>query len=166
MSRQAAVSIAKFSVGAFGIAMSLWLYQSVSDYGWQCTLRYIWEGEYYPEHVRSALEVLDATQSQFEVYSAVLELIETSLARAKLNSVDDRVRNEDWTLAHLPENLEKDIVMLSFNLDKLAASVDAVILDDAELRPRKKQISSNIVLAMERADALLNIYKREESINQ
>jgi hypothetical protein len=58
--RRIAISVAVVAGGTVGVAVSIWLYQSVKNHGWEGTLRYIWEGEYYPEDIRSALELLEA----------------------------------------------------------------------------------------------------------
>ena len=167
-SRRIAVTVAIVTAGTLGAAFSFWLYQSVKDHGWEGTVRFIWEGEYYPEDVRSALEMLESAETQLAVHVSVIELIQTSLARAKLNSVDElsRVNKDDWASAHGPSNLEKDLATLSFDLDRLAATVDAVVLVDVSLRPKKKRISQDIVTAMEKADALLNVYQRTDSVTQ
>jgi hypothetical protein len=94
--------------------------------------------------------------------------METSLARSRLNSVDDHshVKKDEWSSAHRPGNLEKDLATLSFDLDKLAAAVDAVVLEDIDLRPRKKMISREIVKVMAQADELLKIYQHKDSVSQ
>jgi hypothetical protein len=166
--RRIAIPFAVVTVGTVAVAVSLWLYQSVKDHGWEGTFRYIWEGEYYPEDIRSALELLEAAETQLAVHIALVELMETSLARAKLNSVDDHshVKKGDWAIAHRPGNLEKDLATLSFDLDKLAAAVDAVVLEDIDLRPKKKMISREIVKVMAQADELLKIYQQKDSVSQ
>ena len=162
------VSIAVATAGALSIAITVWLYNSVKDHGWEGTMRFIWEGEYYPEDVRSALEILESAETQLSVNLSLIELIQTSLARAKLNSVDEqsRVIKMEWDAAHFPSNLEKDFATLSFELDKLAATVDEVLLEDISLRPKKRVLSQTIVAAMEKVDALLNLYLHQEAVNQ
>lgn len=167
-SQRIASTFALVTAGALGAALSCWLFQSVKEHGWEGTLRYIWEGEYYPEDVLSALEMLESAETQLDVHLSVIELIQTSLARAKLNSVDEqsRIKKSEWAAAHHPSNLEKDLATLSFDLDRLAATVDSVVLEEISLRPRKKKISRDIVTAMEKADALLNVYQHKEFVNQ
>ena len=167
-SRRIVTYVAIATVGTVGAAVSVWLYRSVHGHGWEGTLRYIWEGDYYAEDVRSALNTLKALETQVAGHAALMELIETSLARAKLNSVDDHssVKKEEWASAHRPRNLEKDIIKLSYDLDKLAATADAVVLQDVDMRPKKKLLSTKIVKLMEKADELLRIYQRKDPASQ
>ena len=91
-----------------------------------------------------------------------LEKLEESLARGTLNTVDDGSDDQvliQWIMAHLPGNLETDLAACSDNLDKVAFTVDSVE-GIKESRLLKKEISKQIVVLMERADALVHLYKK------
>lgn len=163
-SRRIATVVTVAAVGSVGILATAWIYRSVAEHGWEGTLRYIWEGDYYAPEVRDALDELENLETQASVRASLMELIETSLARAKLNTVDDNetVKKEGWAAAHRPGNLEKDLSKLSYDLDKLAAKADAVLTKHVDVRPKKKLLSKELVKLMERADELLKIYQRKE----
>jgi len=163
-SRRIVTVVAFAAVGSVGVLATAWLYRSVKDYGWDGTLRLIWEGDHYTPAVRDALDELENLETQAAVRTSLMDLIETSLARAKLNTVDDdqSVKKEGWTAAHRPGNLEKDLTRLSYDLDKLAAKVDEVLTKHIDVRPKKKLLSSELVKLMSRADELLQIYQKKE----
>ena len=98
---------------------------------------------------------------------SLLDRLEESLERARLDSVDGvTIIEPQWIIAHAPRDLEKDLAKVSYNLDTLAANVDAVPSHgDADLKQRKKDCSQELVLMMERADALLDLYKQESEIS-
>lgn len=163
-SRRIGTILTVTAVGSVSILATAWLYRSVKEYGWEGTLRLIWEGDHYAPDVRDALDQLENLETQTAVRASLLELIETSLARAELNTIDDdqSVKKEGWATAHLPENLEKDLAKLSYDLDRLAAKVDTVLTKHADVRPKKKELSRVLVKLMERADELLKIYQKKE----
>ena len=144
-------------------AGSVWLYQSVSKYGTKGTLRYIWEGDPYSPELRKALNRLEKVEQAIE-REYILNRLEESLARAKLDSLDDDMTIEpQWIIAHAPRDLEKDLAKISHNLDTLAATVDAVPSHgDADIKGRKKRASQQLVLMMERADEMLEVYAQKD----
>ena len=100
-----------------------------------------------------------------------MDRLEEAYERAKLDSVDG---SSNVTLVGLwdihvinsykkPKNsmsLEKLLAKVSYNLDKYAAQVDAVpSKKHKDLKPRKKDISNQIVQLMQRADVYLELYK-------
>mmetsp|Transcript_7411 Transcript_7411/g.10796 ORF Transcript_7411/g.10796 Transcript_7411/m.10796 type:complete len:168 (-) Transcript_7411:85-588(-) len=157
--------IALSAITAISAYVSVLLYQSVKEHGVESTIRYIWEGDYYSDEVRSSLDSLEELEAKFLVISTLLEKIDTSLARAKLNSFDDDpiVKKDDWTESHRPGNLEKDLARLSYDLDKLAAEVDSVLSRNMDvIRIQKKSLSTKIVKIMEGADFFLSLYQEQE----
>lgn len=156
----------KILVGAATVvtaAASVWIYRSVSQYGLEGTLRYIWEGNPYPPEIRTAMTRLEKVERAIE-REAILERLEESLARAKLDSVEDvAIMEPQWIIAHAPRDLEKDLAKVSHDLDSLAAKVDAVPSHGVEqIKRRKKLCSERIVAMMERADYMLEIYTQKD----
>lgn len=145
------------------IAFSGWIIKTVSRHGVEKTLRFLWEGDYYPPDMRNAMNELDKVENNIEE-ECILEALDESLARARLNSLDDDSFIEpEWIIAHAPRNLEKDLAKVSHDLDTLAASVDAVpSYGNVELKTRKKRASEQVVRMMARADVMLAIYKQQQ----
>jgi hypothetical protein len=145
---------------AASAAASFWLYQSVASYGWEGTLRYVWEGDPYTPQVREYIDILDS------VDDAETSSSPKSTTTDKLPTTNEIVRlwMSNFETAGRGD-LEKNLAYLSTVLDKLAAQVDGVLVgakDGAdssrtwmELKRRKRLLSKQLVLAMERADALL-----------
>ena len=159
--RSKTVAIAAGIVAAAG---SVWLYRSVSKYGIKGTLRYIWEGDAYPPEVRKSLNQLEKVEQSIE-REYILNRLEESLARAKLDSIDDVTIEPQWIIAHAPRDLEKDLSKISHDLDTLAAKVDAVPSHgDADIKVRKKRASQQLVLMMERADYMLEVYAQKDNL--
>jgi hypothetical protein len=144
-------------------AASIWLRQFVKQYGWQGTMRYVWEGDPYPPEIRDSINRLKKVERSIQKES-LLPSLEESLARARLDSVDDvSVVVPQWMVAHAPRNLEKDLTKVSHDLDTLAATVDSVPSHgNVDIKLRKKQSSQQVVLMMERADILLSCYHQEK----
>jgi hypothetical protein len=170
---------------AASAAASFWLYKSVTSYGWEGTLRYVWEGDPYTPQVREYIDILDRVDDSRLHQESLIWTIEEALERARLDSVDDSETSSspksatdklsttnEIVLLWMSNfetvgrgDLEKNLAHLSTVLDKLAAQVDGVLVgakDGAdssqtwtELKRRKKLLSKQLVLAMERADALL-----------
>jgi hypothetical protein len=70
-----------------------------------------------------------------------------------------------WIIAHAPRDLEKDLSKISHDLDTLAAKVDAVPSHgDADIKVRKKRASQQLVLMMERADYMLEVYAQKDNL--
>ena len=147
-------------------AASVWIYKSLSRYGLEGTLRYLWEGDPYPPQIRDAITRLEKVERAIDRES-LLERLEESLARARLDSVDDATTIEpQWIVAHSPHDLEKDLAKVSHVLDVLAANVDEVQSHgDAEIKRRKTACSKQVVDMMARADFLLSLYKQDKDNN-
>jgi len=143
---------------------SVWIWKSLSQYGVEGTLRYIWEGDPYPPERRDAMNRLGKVELAIEQES-LLDCLEESLARARLDSVEDvTIIEPQWIIAHAPRDLERDLAKISHDLDTLAANVDAVPSHgDAEIKRRKKAYSEQVVKMMARADFMLSLYKQESS---
>lgn len=174
---------------AASMAASYMMYKSVAAYGWTGTLRYIWEGDPYGPKIRDDLTTLDEAEELQVVYESQLNEIEEALERARLDSVDvgssSSTANETnrkkqtkeivklWMMNFEPKNLEKTLHGLSHKLDELIASVDAVLTLKEEnnsssslssqilkdIKRRKKLLSKQLFLYMERCDALLASYQ-------
>ena len=139
--------------------------KTISKYGVKGTLRYIWEGDHLPPHIRDAVDKLDEIELKMKKQmKRKLEKIETMIEVAKLNSVDggeanDKVDDESTLLlsSTLP-TLSKDLSMISYTLDQLAASVDSVqTYGEIDLKKSKKELSASIVQMMEKVDTYLKL---------
>ena len=174
-------------------AASYWMYQTVSSYGWEGTLRYIWEGDPYSPRVREFMDILDDCENSKQQQEEVIWNIEEALERARLDSIDDDLpvvatrtaadssssssatTNKEvvrlWirNFAPIGGDLERSLAQLSHVLDELAAQVDSILVsmevgaDNSqtwnEIKKRKKLLSKQLVLDMERTDALMASYK-------
>lgn len=145
----------------------------VANYGWEGAIRFVWEGEPFPPRIRDMLDSLSEVEKSRATQEERMSAIEEALDRARLDSVDD-VRTSKtivlrWTANYGPRNLEKSLAELSATLDKLAAQVDAVVLSSSEtnsnvrvvqdIKRRKKLLSKQLVLDMERCDAFMSCYQ-------
>jgi hypothetical protein len=166
-------AIAVTATAAITAATSYWLYQSVCQYGWDGTLRSIWEGDPYSPKVRQFMKTLDESDESRKTQERLIAEIEEALERARLDSIDDTKTTKEivktWLANFRPKNLEKSLSQLDTVLDKLAAKVDGISISASdgadtssvfqELKRRKKLLSKQLVLAMERTDALLASYQ-------
>lgn len=150
-------------LGAAGISVVWWMYDNVNKYGWEGTLRYVWEGDHYTPDVRTAMDTLASKETTLAVYESMLECMEESLARGRLNSVDGSEILQAWKSAHTPMNLEKDLARVSHGLDGAAAQVDAVFSSHIDARKKKKLLSQKVVGLMSRADKLMGQYRTEDT---
>jgi len=165
MSKQRVVVVLGAAVTSTVIIVVVrWMYRNVSRYGIGGTLRYIWEGDPYAAVVRAALDKLEAVETSLAVHESMLELIEESLDRGRLNSVDGVDEVAAWIVEHAPANLEKDLGQVSHALDGTGAKVDSVLSSlHPDIKQLKKSLSDKLVCLMNRADALIALYKREET---
>jgi hypothetical protein len=159
------------------VAASYCLYQSVSEYGWEGALRYIWEGDPYAPAIRDYMHILDQVEKLRVTQEIRINTVEEALERARLDSVDDDSRATTtkeivklWIEYYSPKSLEKALGDISHILDRLAAQVDGVLLSTTEdgsasshilteLKRRKKLLSKQLVLDMERCDALITFFQ-------
>lgn len=159
------IAVATLGVGALSFA------QLVREYGFKGALRYIWEGEAYSSDIQTLLNTLNDAQEGRDTQESRLSAIEEALERARLDSVDDARATKAivlrWIENYRPNNLETTLADLSDKLDKLASKVDSVALSEAyvdsprvlqDIRRRKKLLSKQLVLDMERCDAFLACY--------
>jgi hypothetical protein len=171
------MTIAGVSLSA---AASFGIYQSVHEYGWEGTLRYLWEGDPYGPEVGNYIKVLETAEKSRVAQQIKLNVLEETLERARLDSVDDSsIRRTSitkeivrlWIANYAPSSLEKILSELSHVLDRLAAQVDGIVVsqkkDDGtasssvfqDIKRRKKLLSKQLVLDMERCDALMASYQ-------
>ena len=145
----------------------------VEEYGWEGALRYVWEGDPYTSNIRVLLDSIADAENTRVFQGARLNAIEESLERARLDGVDEVRTNKAivlrWKDNHRPRDLEKELAELSSILDKLAAQVDGVIISGTDsnirtrvaedIKQRKKVLSKQLVLDMERCDAFMACYQ-------
>lgn len=134
-------------------------------------MRYIWEGDPYTPDIRNYIDSLEQAEKSRVTYGIRINAIEEALERARLDSVDDAKTSKEivrlWVAYYAPQNLEKSLADLSHRLDRLAAQVDGITLGHfhsdshtvKDLKRRKKLLSKQLVLHMERCDALLASYQ-------
>ena len=159
-------------------ATSYWFYQKVTEYGWDGTMRYIWVGDPYSPTIRGYVETLDQVEETRKSQERLIGIIEEALERARLDSVDDdsyktkttKEMVKLWMANLVPRNLEQSLAQLDTTLDRLAAQVDRIVISAEEeastnsrvmqdIKSRKRLLSKQLVLAMERTDALLASYQ-------
>ncbi|ACI64553.1 predicted protein [Thalassiosira pseudonana CCMP1335] len=136
-----------------------------NDYrGMQGMLRYIWVGDYLPPSIRQSMDELDKVGQGLLSADDQLDLIETKVQRAQLESVDGPTdggsdnNGDDLQKQIFQQNpeLRKDIGVFSSRLDRLAATIDSVKShSDEEVKRRKKQMSNKIVTLMTELDRLI-----------
>lgn len=164
-------SLVTMAVTSISVTASYCLYQCVSQYGWEGTYWYLWEGDPYPPAVRKEFLALDQVQAALRTEGRSLDRLEEAYERAKLDSIDgssnttlvglwDTSVIRSYKKAKNAMTLEKLLAKVSYNLDKYAAQVDAVpSKKHSNLKPRKKDLSNQIVQLMQRADVYLELYK-------
>jgi len=158
---------------AFLGATTIWVSYLVHSYGIEGALRYIWEGDPNPEHIREQAEKLNAAEKALKKQTKAISTFEEALQRARLDTIDESdpgaivlvwKRNLPKTL----QDLQMRLAFLSTDLDKIASQIDQVQIDQVfedgderkdEVRTRKRFLSKHAVKLMERADALIAFYK-------
>jgi len=144
-------------------ASAYWIYQSVTAYGWEGTLRLIWEGDPYPNRVRGYLDILEDVEKLLDKENTMISSLEEGLERAKLDSIHNEdpsaiLRLWESNMAGLLD-LQKQLGQLSYDLDKWASKVDSVPgEDEADVRKKKRKLSKRVVRLMERTDLLIKFY--------
>mmetsp|Transcript_9654 Transcript_9654/g.11554 ORF Transcript_9654/g.11554 Transcript_9654/m.11554 type:complete len:170 (+) Transcript_9654:78-587(+) len=161
------VNGAAIAVSATAVtASTIWICSTLSKYGLDGTLRYIWVGDPLSPEVRQSVSTLEKVESKIPKLEKLLMQIEEALSKARLDSIDDEkwIVVPQWIVSYAPKNLEKDITKLDTSLDRLAAEVDAIAShDNAEVKLLKKEYSQRIVQLMGRTDALLAIYAQQDT---
>jgi hypothetical protein len=165
------------AVSSIATAVSAYyLYQCVSQHGWEGTFWYLWEGSPYPPEVRQEFQTLDNVQDSLEAEQQILDRLEEAFQRAQLDTVDDDDDDDDhhdatflelWN-SNLPKrNLEKLLARINHNLDLYASQVDAILPSTSSskqhsngLKIRKKQLSSRLVQLMKRVDIYVAHYQK------
>ena len=164
------------------------LYQNVSEYGWEGTVRLIWEGDAYGPQLRQIVDALEQAEVDRSLQESRIYSMEAALDLARLNTVDDGGATgsnvnrqqvvEKWieyfsssTTGTSSLSLERTLADVSDKLDKIAAKIDSLILQKGaehdhfnsnlvkRIKQRKKLLSKSIVLDMERCDVLLGSYQ-------
>lgn len=161
--RSSWITIASTTTVVVAGASSFWFYQLLCNYGWLGALRYIWEGDPNPEHIREHLKTLSTVEKALRKQEKTISTLEEGFERAQLDSIDDSSFATILVLwrKNLPNSLldlRKHLAKLSHDLDELAAKVDQVPSNE-ETRSRKKLLSTWVVGLMERADALITFLK-------
>ncbi|KAL3919524.1 MAG: hypothetical protein SGILL_003713 [Bacillariaceae sp.] len=160
----AAIAVTTAAVGSF-------LYQNVPEYGWNGTLRLLWEGDAYDSDTRNKVDCLEQAEIDRSLQESRVHSMESALDLARLNTVDgadSSVILQKWIQYFAAESrmsLDRTLADVSDKLDKIAAKIDGIILQDNEndmtrrIKQRKKLLSKSIVLDMERCDVLLGSYQ-------
>ncbi len=139
--------------------------KTVSRYGISGALRYVWEGDHLPPHIREVMLVLDKIKVKQRKLQKRLTDIEIMIEMAKLNSVDGEDSDEavnagrnfdEYNLNTQMPTLSKDLSILSNDLDILASDIDAVhSYGDFDIRRKKKELSTLTVGMMDTLDSFL-----------
>jgi hypothetical protein len=163
-------------------AASYLIYQAVSQYGWNGTLWYVWEGEPFSPRVRASMETLEQAGQKLHILENLIDAIElysyfqrheaaSESAPRLLDSIDDdseyssalikEIGRVWWMADFSPPTLKTTLIKLKYTLDKLAAKVDGVppCHGQQDLKRRKRVLSKQIVLAMKRADKIFTFCK-------
>jgi len=147
------------------------LYQSVTQYGWEGTLNYIWLGDPFPHSpIFEYLKLVVEMESFLDKEDNRLSEIESALQRAEaeIGTGDKHTTTRGLVLLWIRNypGLEKVLGEISYKLDKLAAQVDGILLANVnsnarkvqDLRSKRKELSRKAVSCMERCDALMTAF--------
>lgn len=138
--------------------------QLILDFGWEGTVRYLWEGDPRPEAIRHYVDSLNLTDENATTLEELIMNLEVGLKRALSEALEEPSKKNDivalWQ-THISKGTDVDIkkylASVSYDLDQLAARVDQVPLQEG-VRHQKKFLSRRIVGLMTRADALIASY--------
>ncbi|KAG7370259.1 hypothetical protein IV203_028005 [Nitzschia inconspicua] len=180
-------AIASTVVAVTVLGAGIVLYKTTKDYGWEGTLRYLWEGDVYSPELRHLVDTLEDAEIERSLQESRVHALEAALDLARLNSVDGQSSKEilrAWVDCFAAEtatgsaSLERTLADVSDKLDKIAAKVDGIVLSGSamsysssnkdlvdRIKARKKLLSKSIVMDMERCDVLMGSYQvmQEES---
>ena len=139
------------------IVTTYYLTKSIRNYGIAGTLRYIWEGDHLSPEIRDAVDTLEEVELKLKKQKKKLDKVEIMIEVERLNSVDGVSDGSDSINQLEPSvTLSKDLTMLSYTLDKIAAEIDSVqSYGDVDVKRRKKENSSTLVSMMEKVDRFL-----------
>ena len=147
----------------------IWL---IRAYGVEGALRYIWDGDPNPEHLRGFLNAFNTAQNSIETHTQTIADLEEALERARQHTSESgRPAStgscilEAWRnkMQEKPD-LRRILASLSYDLDAVAAMIDQV--QSEELRQRKKRLSQQVVALMNRMDILIEAFKKHDSSAQ
>jgi len=149
----------------------------VHCYGFNGALRFIWEGDPNPEHVRDQMGKLHTAEKSLKNQTKTIATLEEGLQRARLDTIEDSDPSAILALwrRNIPDklrDLRTRLALLSTDLDKIAATVDQVlppppaVEGGEEVRQKKKRLSQRVVQLMARADALIVFFKTTTSAAQ
>jgi len=146
------------------------LYQSVTQYGWEGTLNYVWLGDPFPHSpILEYIKLIVELESSLGKEENRLSEIEIALKRAEgeIGTADKHTkRNLVLLWIRNYPGLENFLGETSHKLDKIAARVDGILLADVNsnarkvqhLRLKRKELSGKAVGCMERCDALMTTF--------
>lgn len=139
----------------------------VSEYGWEGALRYIWEGDAFPHHIRKYLDSLEDGEASLDAAGKTLTELEEGLERARLDSVDGSEASSIlplWEKNIFRMDLRKQLAKLSYDLDNIAANLDNIISEElGDVKIKKKKLSKQVVQYMERADCLIQFFEHAKA---
>jgi hypothetical protein len=146
------------------VGSSYWTYQLVNSYGWEGSLRYIWDGDPEPQRLRDRKGTLLKVEKKLNRITTVLSSLEEGLERARLDSVDgldpSHIR-ELWAHNVPNKDLRQNLALLSYDLDQIASTIDQIVSSGEEnIKAIKKTLSSRVVELMGRADLLIVAYNQ------
>jgi len=147
------------AASATAVAATYFLSLAISRYGLNGLLRLIWEGDHLPPDVRESVDALYTLESDaLPKEECNMERVQVTIETVLLNSVDDEPSSGAETktiLEHHPQ-IRRDLSMLSYRLDAIAADVDSVLsCGNADVKMRKKQLSDVLVRLMKKTDSLI-----------
>lgn len=124
----------------------------------------IWEGDHRPPEIRQELRTLDGIQCKLKSKERIIVLLEQGLEKAQRVGGEgaSQVRKL-WERNLEKKDLRQALALLSYDLDQFAAKIDQVASKSStEVKACKKLLSSNVVRLMERADSLIDSFKKGE----
>jgi hypothetical protein len=128
------------------VVVGTFLYQTVPEYGWEGTLRYLWEGDAYSPELRRLVDTLETAEIARSLQESRIHAMEAALDLARLNSVDVdddhqqassssreivRAWVDCFAAAESGQSLERTLADVSHQLDKIAAKIDGVVLSSS-----------------------------------
>ena len=152
-----------FALALVSVAVSYAAYElhrSIQDYGWEGTVRYVWEGDPYEPKLREYVTILDEAEYNLNAFLINDRLcgleeslnIATSLSSSTKSSTTTTtgpttssvssklsgIWNQKW-MEHPSNNnsslticsIERTLADLSYSLDKIAARVDGIVLSSS-----------------------------------
>ena len=147
-------------------ASSFYIYKLLSKHGFDGLLRLVWEGSPYPPGLREPHEAIDGAGSAAQSLEDTIRTLEVALDDAQLaeeSNFSSILQQWQKNAQPITEDLRQQLSVLSYDLDLLAARVDAILSEDDFVKQRKKDMSLRVVELMERADALISFFTKASS---